>query len=184
MSSPIETLPIEGLFLVKPRIFEDDRGLFLESFREEWFAEQGKIPKFVQDNLSQSKKGVVRGLHYQLPPFAQGKLITVSYGSIIDVAVDLRKHSQTFGQHVAVELNDQNRQMLWIPPGFAHGFSALEDNTVVQYKCTAYYHKESERGIRVDDPLLGIEWGVDTPILSEKDLQNPSFNDIPENDLF
>lgn len=184
MSTPIEILPIEGLLLVKPRIFEDGRGLFLESFREEWFYQLSETPHFVQDNLSRSKKGVVRGLHYQLPPFAQGKLITVPVGAIMDVAVDIRKGSPTFGQHVSVELNDQNRHLLWIPPGFAHGFSALQDDTVVQYKCTAYYHKESERGIRVDDPDLKIKWGVEAPILSEKDLLNPSLNEIPENDLF
>lgn len=184
MSSPIEILPIEGLLLLKPRIFEDERGLFLESFREEWFNEQTLIPKFVQDNLSRSNKGVVRGLHYQLPPFAQGKLITVSYGAILDVAVDLRKDSDTFGTHLAIELNDQNRHMLWIPPGFAHGFSALKDKTVVQYKCTAYYNKESERGIRADDPDIGIDWGIQHPLLSEKDRQNPYLKEIPQNELF
>lgn len=184
MSSLIEILPIKGLLLIKPRIFEDDRGLFLESFREEWFQGQSELPKFVQDNLSCSKKGVVRGLHYQLSPYAQGKLITVSYGAIRDVAVDLRKDSPTFGQHVSVELNDQNRHLLWIPSGFAHGFSALKENTVVQYKCTAYYHKESERGIRVDDPELEIDWGVNHPILSDKDRENPSLKEIPQNELF
>ncbi len=184
MSTPIQTLPIEGLLLIKPRILEDDRGLFLESFREEWFAAQSEIPKFVQDNLSKSKKGVIRGLHYQLPPYAQGKLITVSYGAVVDVALDLRKDSITFGEHVAVELNDQNRCMLWIPPGFAHGFSALREDTVVHYKCTAYYNKESERGIRADDPDLRIKWGVEAPIFSERDRQNPSLKQIPQNDLF
>ena len=132
---------MEGLLLFEPRIFEDERGAFFESFRQDLFEEAAGRHTFVQDNQSTSAAGVIRGLHYQEPPFAQGKLVRVVRGAVLDVAVDIRKHSPTFGKHVAVELSAQNRLQLWIPPGFAHGFAVLEEGTVFAYKCTAYYHK-------------------------------------------
>lgn len=161
---------LEGLFIIAPKEFSDDRGYFFESFRMDRFKEAtGLDITFVQDNESMSQKGVLRGLHFQNPPYAQGKLIKVVRGSVLDVAVDIRKDSPTYGQHVAETLSAENKKMLWIPPGFAHGFLTLEDDTVFQYKCTNYYNKESEGAIRWDDPDLNIAWNVQDPIVSEKD---------------
>lgn len=172
----IET-KIKDLLIFEPRVFGDDRGWFMESFNQQVFeqalTERGlDIPKFVQDNHSFSKKGVLRGLHYQLNPHAQGKLVRVVQGRAWDVAVDIRKDSETFGQWVGVELSGDNHKQFWIPAGFAHGFIALEDNTQFLYKTTDYYSKECERSIVWNDPEIGIIWpiekGLDV-ILTEKD---------------
>lgn len=160
---------IEGLLIIKPKIFSDVRGYFYESFRLDKFREFGVDLKFVQDNESKSQKGVLRGLHFQSPPYEQGKLIKVVKGSVIDVAVDIRRKSPTYGQWVSHELSEYNKTMFWIPPGFAHGFLTLEDNTIFQYKCTNYYNKESEGSIRWNDPDLNIKWGIEDPVVSDKD---------------
>lgn len=161
---------IEGLLLIEPRVFEDQRGYFFESFNaQSWQEFTDEAPTFVQDNESMSQKGVLRGLHFQKPPFAQGKLVRVTQGAVLDVAVDLRKGSPTYGQHHKVLLSAQNKLLFYIPPGFAHGFVALEDNTQFNYKCTNYYNKESEGCINWKDQTLNIDWGVIDPIISEKD---------------
>jgi len=173
----INQMDIEGLVLITPRVFKDDRGLFFESFNQKIFDEAvGDSITFVQDNISVSKKGVVRGLHFQKPPYAQGKLVRVVKGKVIDVAVDIRKESPTYGQYVAVELSGDNHKMLWIPEGFAHGFVALEDDTIFSYKCTNFYNHQSEEAILWNDKDLNIDWKVTTPILSEKDKLSQSFN--------
>jgi len=176
----VEKLDIPGLLLIKPRIFEDHRGYFFESFNSGSFtALTGLSPVFVQDNESMSHRGVLRGLHLQLPPYAQGKLVRVVRGSVYDVAVDVRTNSETYGSWYGVELSAQNKLQLYIPPGFAHGFAVLENNTIFSYKCTALYHQESERCIKWDDEVLGIEWPLEAPIISEKDLkQGIRFNDF------
>lgn len=172
----IET-KIKDLLIFEPRVFGDDRGWFMESFNQQVFeqalTERGlDVPKFVQDNHSFSKKGVLRGLHYQLNPHAQGKLVRVVQGRAWDVAVDIRKDSETFGQWVGVELSGENHKQFWIPAGFAHGFIALEDNTQFLYKTTDYYSKECERSILWNDSVLKIEWplsDIDELIVSHKD---------------
>ena len=169
------TLP--GLYLIKPKIYEDSRGYFFESFNKKLFANINLSVNFVQDNQSLSKKNVLRGLHFQVVPFEQGKLVRVVKGSVNDVVVDMRKDSPTFGQSYSVILSDKNKLMMWIPPGFAHGFLSLEDNTIFTYKCTAYYNKESERGIKWNDPRLNINWNVLNPIVSEKDAELPSWDE-------
>lgn len=171
----VET-PISGLLIIEPTVFSDDRGYFFESFRANAFAQaSGCNYTFVQDNESLSNKGVLRGLHFQNPPHAQGKLIRVVTGAVLDVAVDIRKESETYGKHVSVELNADNKKVLWIPPGFAHGFLTLQDNTVFQYKCTSYYNKDSEGSISWNDPDLAIDWNFDNPIISDKDKEAPAF---------
>lgn len=169
---------IPDLYIVKPSVFEDHRGYFFESYNKEAFLRNGIDQNFVQDNESKSSKGVLRGLHFQKPPFAQGKLVRVMHGAVLDVAVDLRKNSPTYGQWASVELNHDNKWMYWIPPGFAHGFVTLEDNTVFFYKCTNVYNKESEGSILWNDPDLNIDWKIDNPILSEKDLVGPQIKDF------
>ncbi|OGI22298.1 MAG: dTDP-4-dehydrorhamnose 3,5-epimerase [Candidatus Moranbacteria bacterium RIFCSPHIGHO2_01_FULL_55_24] len=176
----VKKTDIDGLLIIEPDVFEDDRGFFLESYNASRYREAGIGAVFVQDNLSQSKKGVLRGLHYQAPPFSQGKLIQVLRGSVLDVAVDIRFGAPTFGKHVAVELSAENKKQLWIPEGFAHGFLTLEDDTLFSYKCTNTYSKEHDRGVRWNDPSLAIEWGVENPSVSEKDAVQPLFSDIPE----
>ena len=173
----IKKFDIEGVVLISNTVFVDDRGLFFESFNHERFEEiiQNKIT-FVQDNVSISKKNVVRGLHFQKPPFGQGKLVQVLKGKVIDVAVDLRTNSKTYGKHLSVELSDENNNVLWVPEGFAHGFVALEDDTIFSYKCTNYYNGSSEGSIKWNDPNLNIDWKVDSPILSEKDELSESFS--------
>ncbi len=171
----VTSFEIQGPLLIEPRVFTDDRGYFYESYNEAAFYAAGITEHFVQDNQSLSKKNVVRGLHFQSPPFAQGKLVRVMQGSVIDVAVDIRKSSPTYGKHVRVELNAASRKMFYIPPGFAHGFAALEDDTIFLYKCTNLYDKVSEGGIIWNDPDLNIDWGVEQPIISSKDLELPSF---------
>jgi dTDP-4-dehydrorhamnose 3,5-epimerase len=157
--------------------FYDDRGFFSETYKEVEFLECG-IPKFVQDNLSESFKGVIRGLHWQESPYGQGKLINCLSGSILDVAVDIRKGSETFGKHVAVELNSEEATSLWVPEGFAHGFQALVDKTRVLYKVTTYWHKESERSLAWNDSELEIKWNEIAPIVSEKDNEAPTLAEI------
>lgn len=166
----LHTTEIDGLLIYAPRVFQDDRGVFFESFNEHVFNEAvGAKINFVQDNQSVSKKGVLRGLHFQNTPHAQGKLVRVAFGSVIDVAVDIRKNSATYGKHVAVELSAENSKQFWIPPGFAHGFVALEDNTIFCYKCTDYYAPESEGSLLWNDKDLNINWGIDDPLVSDKD---------------
>jgi len=165
----IEKNRIDGLLVVTPDVFEDPRGYFFDSYNVERFREHGIDVRFLQDNESKSGKGVLRGLHFQVPPFQQGKLVRVIKGAALDVAVDLRKSSPTYGQWEAIELSEKNKWMYWIPAGFAHGFLTLEENTVFFYKCTQVYHKESEGGILWNDPDLGIKWGIDQPMVSEKD---------------
>lgn len=169
---------IPDLYIVKPMVFEDNRGYFFESYNKEKFLHHGIDRNFVQDNESKSAKGVLRGLHFQKPPFAQGKLVRVMRGSVLDVAVDIRKNSPTYGQWVSVELTQDNKWMYWVPPGFAHGFVTLEDDTVFFYKCTNVYNKESEGSILWNDPNLNIDWQLEDPILSEKDKIAPLFKDF------
>lgn len=169
---------IADLYIVKPTVFEDNRGYFFESYNKEQFLKQGIDQNFVQDNESKSAKNVLRGLHFQKPPFAQGKLVRVMKGAVLDVAVDIRKNSPTYGQWASIELTESNKMMYWIPPGFAHGFVTLEDNTVFFYKCTNMYNKASEGSIRWNDPDLNVDWGVTNPILSEKDTISPLFKDF------
>ena len=169
---------ISDLYIIKPKVFEDARGYFFESYNKQEFIHLGIDQNFVQDNESMSQKGVVRGLHYQSPPFAQGKLVRVMQGAVLDVAVDIRKASPTYGEWVAVELTQDNKWMYWIPPGFAHGFAALEDNTVFFYKCTNVYSSESEGSIRWNDPTLNIDWNVENPILKDRDMQSTLFKDF------
>lgn len=172
-------LDIEGLFVFEPRVFADDRGAFFESFNAQRFREAtGLDVDFVQDNHSISRKGVVRGLHYQLPPHAQGKLVRVAVGSAFDVAVDIRKGSPTFGKWAGVLLSAENRKQFWIPAGFAHGFMALEDGTEFLYKTTDFWHGASERAIRWDDQQLAIDWpDAGPPVVSGKDAVAPALAD-------
>ena len=167
---------IEGVVIIEPRIFEDARGYFFESFSEREFAEQVCDCRFVQDNEAKSSYGVVRGLHFQVPPHAQSKLVRVVKGRILDVAVDIRKSSPTFGKHVAVELSAENHRQVFIPRGFAHGYSVLSNEAVVEYKCDNYYAPESEGAIAWNDGDLAIDWQIPTDkvILSEKDKQHPT----------
>ena len=163
--------PIEGLVILEPRIFHDTRGYFYESYNQQKMSELGIDTIFVQDNQSYSQKGVIRGLQFQRPPFAQAKLVRVIKGKVLDVAVDIRKGSPTYGQHYSVLLTGDNHRQFFIPEGFAHGFVALEDNSIFTYKCSQFYHKEAEMSIRYNDPILNIDWGLDeTPIMTEKDL--------------
>jgi len=169
---------IEGLLVIKPDVFEDPRGYFFESYNEEKFRQLGIDEKFLQDNESKSGKGVLRGLHFQVPPYQQGKLVRVIKGAVLDVAVDLRTSSQTYGQWASIELSEKNKWMYWIPSGFAHGFLTLEENTVFFYKCTQVYHRESESGIFWNDPDLNIKWGTNQPVASEKDKSAGRFRDF------
>jgi dTDP-4-dehydrorhamnose 3,5-epimerase len=167
---------IEGLFIIEPRVFEDTRGAFYETFNEKIFQEKTGIDlSFCQDNESISKKNVLRGLHFQNPPFAQGKLVRVVAGRVIDIAVDIRKSSKTYGQYESIELSAENKKQFWIPPGFAHGFVALEDNSIFNYKCTNYYNPNSERTIQWNDTVLNINWEINDPIISEKDQNGIDF---------
>lgn len=167
----IQHFEIEGLILIKPKVFVDERGYFLESFNRKTFYEAtGLDLDFVQDNESQSNKNVIRGLHFQLPPYEQGKLVRVVRGKVIDVAVDLRKASPTYGKYQSVILSEKNKHQFYIPPGFAHGFSVLEDHTIFSYKCTQFYNRESEVVMQWNDKDLNIDWGIQEPILSQKDF--------------
>lgn len=168
---------INDVIIIEPMVLKDDRGVFFESFQQQKFNDLiGDAITFVQENESISKKGVLRGLHFQKPPFAQGKLVRVISGSVLDIAVDIRKNSSTYGKHVVIELSAENKRQLWIPAGFAHGFVALEDDTVFQYKCTNYYNKNAEDALLWNDETLGINWNIQQPILSPKDELAASFN--------
>ena len=172
---------IEGLKIIEPRIFGDVRGYFFESFSNRDFAEHtGLSVNFVQDNESKSRYGVLRGLHFQKPPYAQAKLVRVVYGRVLDVAVDIRRGSKTYGRHVSVELTGDNHRQFYLPKGMAHGFSVLSDEVIFQYKCDEYYHPEAEGAIAWDDPNLAIDWHIPVSdvIRSEKDAHHPLFNDI------
>lgn len=159
----------EGLYIIQPKCFEDERGYFFESYNENEFKKSGLNLNFVQDNQSLSQKGVLRGMHFQNPPYAQGKLVRVIKGAVLDVVIDIRKNSKTFGRHFSLELNEQNKTMLYIPEGFAHGFLTLQDKTIFFYKCTNFYNKASEDCILWNDPALNINWGISNPLVSEKD---------------
>lgn len=172
---------IEGVLIVEPTVHGDERGYFMESFSERDFeAARGLNVRFVQDNESRSRRGVLRGLHFQREPYAQAKLVRVVQGMVLDVAVDIRPGSATFGKYVAVELSADNHRQLFIPKGFAHGYVVLEEDTVFQYKCDEYYHPESEDGIAWNDPEIGIEWGVEESeiILSEKDTNRKLLREL------
>lgn len=172
----VSSTGIEGLLLIEPTVHRDRRGYFFEPFNARKFQEATDLhPDFVQDNESMSDKGILRGLHFQVPPAAQGKLVRVTRGAVLDLVVDLRVGSPTFGRHLSVVLSEANKLQLWIPPGFAHGFLTLENHTIFSYKCTEYYTPACERVIAYNDPHLGIDWGVDDPIVSEKDAAGTPF---------
>lgn len=175
----IETTHIDGLLIIDPTVFEDERGLFFESFNEKRFASKTGLTdvEFVQDNQSESKANVLRGLHFQAPPHQQGKLVRVVKGKVLDVAVDIRKTSPTYGEYHSVILSDSNKKMFWIPPGFAHGFLTIEPS-IFCYKCAGYYNKESEGSLLWNDRDLNIDWGISNPLLSEKDSQAPKFKNF------
>ena len=166
---------IEGVYVIEPKVFGDARGYFFESFSEREFKEKVGDIHFVQDNESMSKFGVIRGLHFQRPPYSQSKLVRCVKGEVIDVAVDIRKGSPTYGQHVAVRLTEENHRQFFIPQGFAHGFAVLSENAVFQYKCDNFYHPEADGGISILDESLGIDWGLklEEALLSEKDTKHP-----------
>lgn len=172
-----------GLFLIQPNVFSDLRGYFFESYKLETFLNAGIAFNPVQDNESKSMKGVIRGLHYQLEPFAQAKLIRVVIGKIFDVAVDLRKNSKTYGRWYGLELDSENKTQFLIPKGFAHGFSVLSDTAIIQYKCDNIYNPGFERGISLNDPELGIDWKIGElmPVISEKDMNHPNFREAENN---
>jgi dTDP-4-dehydrorhamnose 3,5-epimerase len=170
--------PIQGLLVLQPRVFEDDRGYFYEPYNKKVLADAGINDEFLQDNQSQSQKDVVRGLHFQNPPHAQSKLVRVIQGSVWDVAVDIRKNSPTYGQFYGLELNAKNKTILYIPEGFAHGFKTLENDTVFLYKCSRLYNKASEDSIRWNDPDLKITWDINSPVLSDKDKNAGLFKDF------
>lgn len=169
---------IDGPLIIQPNVFKDDRGYFLETYNESEYVKNDIIAEFLQDNQSKSMKGALRGLHFQRPPYAQGKLVRVIKGAVLDVVVDIRVASPTYGQHYSIELSEDNFTIFWIPEGFAHGFATLEDDTIFTYKCTDVYNKESEGGILWNDPDLNIDWGITNPVLSEKDSKNSLFKDL------
>ena len=174
------TMPIPGLVIIEPRVFADARGYFFESFSDRLFAEKVCNTRFVQDNESRSSFGVLRGLHFQCPPFAQSKLVRVIKGMVLDVAVDIRRGSPTYGKHVAVELSDENKRQFFIPRGFAHGFVVLSDDAIFQYKCDNYYAPQSEGSLAWNDPELGIDWQVDPSKIqvSTKDSNQPLLSQL------
>lgn len=176
---------IEGVFIIKPRVFEDPRGYFFESFSQREFDEKVRPIVFVQDNESKSSYGVVRGLHYQKPPYTQSKLVRCVRGKVLDVAVDVRKGSPTFGKHVAVELSEENHLQFFIPKGFAHGFAVLSEIAVFQYKCDEFYHPEADSGIQLLDEDLGIDWQIpwEKAVMSEKDKVRGRLSQMAELDF-
>lgn len=171
---------LDGVVIIEPRVFKDARGYFFESFSQREFDEKVRPVRFVQDNESMSTYGVMRGLHFQRPPFTQSKLVRCVKGRVLDVAVDIRKGSPTFGQHVAVELSEDNHRQVFISQGFAHGFSVLSDEAMIQYKCDNFYAPEADGGISIKDDSLGIDWLIpmDQAILSDKDLKHPRLKDF------
>jgi dTDP-4-dehydrorhamnose 3,5-epimerase len=168
------------VLIFEPRVFGDERGYFFESFRQDIFEKYAGRVTFIQDNESFSRYGVLRGLHYQKPPYTQGKLVRVISGTVLDVALDIRKGSPTFGHHVAEILSDQNKRMMWVPPGFAHGFAVMSDSALFSYKCDNYYYSEYEDGVIWNDPQIGIDWLLPLADIrvSEKDARQPSFRDF------
>jgi len=184
MAIQVEKTFIEGLLLVKPDVFSDARGYFFEAFNENKYKSIGIDCKFVQDNISKSLKNTIRGLHYQVGDFAQGKLCSVIYGKVMDVAVDIRFNSPTFGKYYSCELSEVNKYQLWIPPGFAHGFCVLSDEAIFSYKCTALYSKENERSILYNDPSINIDWNNKDPLVSEKDLRAKNFSEIEKDFIY
>lgn len=183
MPFTFKQLDLPDALLIEPKLFQDERGTFSETFKVDAFKEQGIDTHFLQDNYSNSQGKVLRGLHFQAHPRSQGKLISVIQGHIFDVIVDLRVGSPTFGKWISLDLSDKNRHMLWVPPGYAHGFCVLSNSADIIYKCTDYYDPTSERGIRWDDPDLNIAWPVKNPILSSKDLENATLREIQATDL-
>lgn len=179
-----EELRLPGLYLITPQVFDDERGFFKETYSKSKFANAGIDVEFVQDNDSFSKKDVIRAFHYQLPPFAQAKLVKVIRGKVLDVVIDIRKNSPTFGKHEVVHLSDENYQLLYVPTGFAHGFVTLTDDVYFQYKVSKPYSPEHERGILWNDPDLGIDWPIDNPEMVERDKAWPCLKDIKEEELF
>ncbi|WP_462317283.1 dTDP-4-dehydrorhamnose 3,5-epimerase [Marinilabilia sp.] len=177
---------IPGLLIIEPDVFSDQRGYFFESYNQEKFKKEGIEANFVQDNVSSSVRGVIRGLHYQLAPYSQAKLIQVLKGKVLDVAVDLRHGSPTFGEHLSIELSDENHRQFFVPRGFAHGFSVLSEEVLFSYKCDNLYKKEAERGISFNDPYLKIDWQIppDEAIISGKDQALPSFHEAERNFVF
>jgi dTDP-4-dehydrorhamnose 3,5-epimerase len=174
----VQETGFEGLLILQPRIFKDHRGAFHESWNSEVFKELGLDISFLQDNQSVSHKNVLRGLHFQNPPFAQGKLVRVTRGKAIDVVVDMRKNSATYAKYFKIELSEEKANMMWIPAGFAHGFVALEDQTIFQYKCDALYNPKSEDCLLWNDPSLAIDWEVENPIISKKDLEGKMLTEL------
>ncbi len=174
----IKETEIDGLLIIQPKVWEDERGYFFESYSEAVFKKHGLPTNFIQDNQSKSQKGTLRGLHFQAPPYAQGKLVRVVRGAVLDVAVDLRVGSATYGKYQLVELSEKNHTLFWVPPGFAHGFLTLEDDTIFVYKCTGLYNKESEGGLLWNDAEVGINWNVENPIISEKDAILPTLKEL------
>jgi dTDP-4-dehydrorhamnose 3,5-epimerase len=177
----IKETGIEGLLVLCPRVFRDERGYFFEAFNDEVYKKAGLNFNFVQDNISKSKKNTIRGLHYQKGEMAQGKLCQVVFGKVLDVAVDIRYGSPTFGRHYSVELSEENHLQIWMSPGFAHGFAVLSDEAIFSYKCTQLYSREHESAILYNDPELGINWRVTDPVVSEKDLNAPLFSEYRKN---
>ncbi len=175
----IET-PIKGLYVIEPRVFKDDRGFFFETYNEERYSAAGIEQRFVQDNMSKSQYGVIRGLHFQKPPYSQAKLVQVIKGSVYDVAVDLRSGSPTYGQWYGVELTEENHRQFIIPRGFAHGFSVLSEEAIFSYKCDNLYHPEAEGGVMYNDPTLAIDWKIEPgrEIISPKDMLHCGFKDL------
>jgi len=176
---------IDGLLIIEPDVFSDERGFFVETYNKERYIKNSIDGEFVQDNLSKSCKGVLRGLHYQKSPYAQGKLVSVVTGSVLDVVVDIRHSSKTFGQWVSVDLSEENKKQFWIPAGFAHGFMALADNTIFSYKCTNVYNKDAEGAIAWNDKDIDIDWqlekyDIQAPTISEKDKENTALCNIDE----
>lgn len=179
-----EDTAFQGVYILKPEIYRDNRGFFLETFREEYFEKVNLHGRYNQDNLSVSKKGVIRGLHFQTGESAQKKLILVCSGKILDVVVDIRRESPTFGKYLSFKLSAREPNMLFIPEGYAHGFSVLSDEAVVYYKCDVVYNPDKERGIRWNDPNLGINWEIEDPVLSQKDKNLPLLSDLSAEELF
>lgn len=180
----VKEASIKEVLLLEPKVLYDDRGYFFESFRQTLFEEHGLKLNFIQDNISKSKQGTIRGLHYQVGEFAQGKLCQVVYGKVLDVAVDIRFGSPTYGKYAASILSDENHEQIWIPPGFAHGFSVLSEEAVFHYKCTNYYSKAHERAILFNDKDLNIDWNVDKPLVSSKDLEAALFKNIEKDFIY
>lgn len=175
---------IEGLLIIEPAVFPDDRGYFFESFSRQKYLDAGINYQFVQDNISKSTQNTLRGLHYQVGEFAQGKLCQVLSGKVLDIAVDIRYGSPTFGKYFALELSEENKKQFFIPPGFAHGFSVLSEEAIFSYKCTQYYNKECERSIIYNDEDLNIDWRISNPIVSPKDLLGKKFKEIEKDFIY